>query len=381
MRHRCVALIAFLSILSLAGFVGCGFVGGDPVAPSPPVSPRTPPPEINLVAVQMRVDESMFTSGDTFEAGLRSMMDLASEETELGSDTLVVFPEDIGLLTVLFGQGDTLSTARGLEDGMEKVIRSNLVSVGKNKLFHRVSWPRALFLTFGEGMAEAYFETFSTLAREYGVYIVGGSVALSDASMSPYVPDGIPGAPGEKERRNSADVYNAGAVFGPGGEVLGVTRKANLIELEGPGGLDLVPGDVEAVQPIPTSLGSIGLAICLDGFSPGVLDALGEADILAQPSANPVEWERWQQEEWLESSWTAVVQERRFPYAVNPMLTGNILDLSFFGQSSIVVSDASREESVRGFKDLDDMPGFAAVASDDFEGEVISVRVPHPDHR
>ncbi|MFP4199815.1 MAG: hypothetical protein ACLFS8_00200 [Clostridia bacterium] len=161
-------------------------------------SNSSPPLEIKLVGVQLRVDEAMYRSRESFAERLRAAMERADEEVSLGEDSLVVFPEDVGLLTIMFGQGDLLSEAEGLADGMERVIRSQLVPVGYRKLRHGVSWPRALFLTSGDEMGEAYFEVFSGLADEYDVYLVAGSVALDDTTLRRFVPDDVPGAPGRE---------------------------------------------------------------------------------------------------------------------------------------------------------------------------------------
>lgn len=343
---------------------------------------RPSPDSINLVAVQMRAEESAFFSASDFCVTVETLMAQADAEAGLGPDTLVVFPEHMGTFTVMFDNRSAVEEADDLTQAVEGVIRDNLVRIGWPKLRHWVSWPRALFLSRQGSMAEAYFEVFSALAREYETYIVAGTGSFTDAAMSRYVPDGIPGAPESGWRSNSRDVYNASVVFGPDGAILGVARKVHLIELEGPEGLDFEAGELDRLEPIPTSLGSLGIAICLDAFRDDVLDALEAmgAEILIQPSANPGPWEPWQQEEWLESSWRAVHEEGRFAYAVNPMLTGYILDLGFYGQSAIMTSAPDLIHGMTGYPHTGPMDGFLAVAADDSGQYIIHSRVPHPGH-
>jgi hypothetical protein len=66
-------------------------------------------------------------------------------------------------------------------------------------------------------------------------------------------------------------------------------------------------------------------------------------DTVVQAEANPGRWagnggaNDWQPLDWMGSAWRAVADPTvRFRYAVNPMMVGNLLDLDFDGQSSIL---------------------------------------------
>jgi len=70
-------------------------------------------------------------------------------------------------------------------------------------------------------------------------------------------------------------------------------------------------------------------------------DALG-VDVMIQADANPGRWVTaaqsggWQPLEWMGSTWRAVADPTvRFRYNVTPMMTGNLFDLVFDGQSAI----------------------------------------------
>lgn len=92
-------------------------------------------------------------------------------------------------------------------------------------------------------------------------------------------------------------------------------------------------------------------------------------------------------------SWKAVAADGRFEYAVNPMMAGRVLNLGFFGQSSIIAREgdaAPRRESpgstlpdgpgpvVAGYTDTGPRPGFLAVAPTADRDAVLVVKVPRP---
>jgi hypothetical protein len=66
-----------------------------------------------------------------------------------------------------------------------------------------------------------------------------------------------------------------------------------------------------------------------------------------QAEANPGRWASyqaggWQPLEWMDSTWRTVADPHAaFRYNVTPMLTGNLLDLPFDGQSAITARGAS----------------------------------------
>ena len=103
----------------------------------------------------------------------------------------------------------------------------------------------------------------------------------------------------------------------------------------------------------------------------GRLEAQG-CTVLLQPDANAAPWTapeglppdpaqvRDQPLAWLESSWQ-VTQRTRIRYAVNPMVVGNLLDLTFDGQSAIT-GPAAEAPAPRSYVLTDPRPGFLALA-------------------
>lgn len=329
------------------------------------------PSVIQLAAVQLHVDLDDYWTHEAFELSIRRHMDRVQETADPDVPTLVVFPEDVGLLLVVQGLGKQLAGITSLEEAINRTVRAKLPGVTWTRLIRRKSWVPALLLNRQRVIAETYFTVFADAARDYGMYVVAGSVALP-----PYrIRDGV-----VDWRRGPLEhnVYNTAYLFGPDGLVLGKQDKVELIDLEREEGLDLSAGSVDSLTVVDTELGRIGIAICLDAFSDTVVNRLADlgAQILVQPSANPGPWNEWQQQDWLRSSRKRVAEDGLFAYAVNPMLTGPLWDLEFFGQSGIFSRAADGAEL--GYSLLEPAGGFLSVAADAEAPEILFSAVPHP---
>lgn len=333
---------------------------------------QPPAAEIQLVAVQMQLDLNDYWTREAFERKIRAEMDAVAAAIDPSLPTLVVFPEDVGLLLVVQGMERRLAGIDSIGTAIETVIKANTVPLLWTRLIRWKGWVPALLLNKNKLMAQTYFEVFSAAARDYGVYLVAGSAVLP-----PYrIQDGVvQWQRGPTHQR----VHNTSYLFGPDGLVIGKQDKVELIELEAEAALNLNPGRLEDIRVFDTPLGRIGIAICLDAFIPEVIDSLAEqgAQILVQPSANPGPWNPWQQEDWLRSSHAKVALDGRFPYAINPMMTGPLWDIGFYGQSAIVARGAP--DAGLGYMDMGPMPGFVSVARSADGPEVLVVVVPHPD--
>ncbi|MCD0174941.1 carbon-nitrogen hydrolase family protein, partial [Deinococcus sp. 14RED07] len=207
-----------------------------------------------------------------------------------------------------------------------------------------------------------YLRTCRDLAREYGVYLCCGSAPMPRYSRR-----------GDHLTRTPGLLTNQTVLLDPQGDLIGVTDKIHLTPDEQGGGVDLTPGDPRELRVFPTPAGDLGVAISLDAFRPDVIGSL-EAQgctVLLQPDANGSPWTareglppdpanlRDQPVAWLESSWQ-VTSTTRIRYAVNPMVVGNLLDLTFDGQSGIT---GPHEEAPRprSYVMTDPRPGFLAL--------------------
>lgn len=327
--------------------------------------------EIQLVAVQLELDINDYWTKDSFEQLIRSQMASVAAQTDPAVPTLVVFPEDVGLLLAISGMEKQLAGIDSIEAAIGKAVTSKVVPLLWTRLIRWKAWVPALFLNRQKDIAEAYFETFAAVAREHEMYIVAGSVILP-----PYAIEN--GVVRWDKKPTEHNVYNTSYLFGPDGLVIGKQDKIDLIELEQEAALNLSSGAFANLAVFETEVGNIGIAICLDSFSDDITNRLAElgANILVQPSANPGPWNEWQQTDWLRSTQLMVGGHERFTYGVNPMLVGRLWDIEFFGQSSIAASMQS--EAQLGYTNLAAEPGFIAVAESDSDPEILVVRVPHP---
>lgn len=342
------------------------------------------PAVIGVAAVQAKASVERYLSEDAFREWVDELMERAVASMPADRPRLVVFPEDFAAGLLLMDAGDALDGATGLRGAVAALVRQHFTAVMGQRMRHRVGWVRALALLKAKDVAAAYRRVFAAAARNYGAYVLAGTVLLPETEFDD---------DGGIETRGG-DVFNAAYLFGPDGHIVGRQRKCFLIDLEGSEALDLSPAPVDDLQVYGTALGRIGTAVCLDGFQEPVVERLRaqEVDIFVKPSANPEPWSEPQQEDWLNGVWKAVVEGGLAAYGVNPMMVGNLLDIQFEGQSSIVARDpeavaAAAEElgltlpaadGTLGYTDLEPRRGFLAVAETGTEEEVIRLVLPHP---
>lgn len=328
---------------------------------------------IQLVAVQMGLDINDYWTRAAFEAKMRGLMEQVAQRIDRSLPTLVVFPEDVGLMLVAQGLQDRVGHVTSVAQAIEAAVRANGLAVAITAWWHKLPWVPALYLHRHEIIAKTYFEVFSQLAKEYGVYLVAGSVALPPYRIVNGVVDWRSGFLAPR-------IHNTSYLFGPDGKVIGKQDKVYLIDLEKDGALHLSHGSLDSLRVFDTELGKIGIAICLDAFKDDVVAALAAqgAQILVQPSANPGPWSRAQQVDWMLSSYRKTYAERRFVYAINPMMHGRLWDIAFYGQSSIVAREPGGVSGL-GYAAVGPAPGFISVAASDDREEILVVRVEHPD--
>ncbi len=312
---------------------------------------------INLVAVQAEMSLEHYESVAAFR---QKILTLTGEAlTGLPEvPTLVAFPETIGFPLLLgLDAYPTTKTAPDVFRAAFALARSRWREVLQVAWRSRTFGLTTLYLWRALPAYRAYVDTFAEAARTHRVTIVAGSSFLphieAEAARGLHVAD----------RR----VHNTAFTFGATGTLLGRTHKVYL----NPGaeaGSGLQRGRLGDLYLQETSVGRVGVALCLDGFYSSVVerfDGLG-AQIIVQPSANHASWERpWpgdgalsEGEAWLRYGLRALVQDRlNVRYGVNPMLVGDLWDLSARGRSSLVVNRRHAPEAA-----LEGRPGLLALA-------------------
>jgi len=324
-----------------------------------PTAPRT----FRALAVQPKWSADDFVSADAFRSWLRSQLEMARPHLHPTQPNLVVLTELNGLPLVL--RGSPLAARAGtFERAALLLFLTRLPGVLPVLLRERVSPIRALQLAAWEGNTRLYLHTCRDLAREYGVYLCCGSTPMPRLSLK-----------AGRVVREAGTLTNQTVLLDPQGRLIGATDKVHLTPVEEAGGVDLTPGLLSELRVFPTPVGDLGVGISLDAFRADVIGRL-EAQgctVLLQPDANGSAWTaleglppdpanvRDQTVAWLESAWTATTTGRSIRYAVNPMVVGNLLDLSFDGQSAIT----GRPEDAPDLKSYvltDPRPGFLALA-------------------
>lgn len=315
------------------------------------------------LAVQPQWHAHDFASAAAFRGWMRAQLEMARPHLAPDRPNLVVLTELNGLPLVLRG-APWAARLGTFERAAAALFAARLPRTLPLMRREGVGPVRALQLARADDNVRLYLETCRSLAREYGVYLCCGSLP-----MPRYV------RRGRRLRRERGVLTNQCVLLDPQGELIGVTDKVHLTPDEERGGVDLSPGRLEELRVFPTPVGDLGVAISLDAFRPDViarLEAQG-CTVLLQPDANGAPWTakeglppdparlRDQPVAWLESSWTATTSGQRIRYAVNPMVVGNLLDLTFDGQSAIT-GRAEDAPTPRSYVLTDPRPGFLALS-------------------
>ena len=294
------------------------------------------------------------------------------------------------------------------EDGAPTALMAGLAVLGEASV-DRIGAYAALFgadhldlrtvvqLAATDTAARAFSRTFSDIARDYGVWVVAGNYQppyRQTADAAEVAAFGIPDS-SVAFVATTPLVTNATFLWGPEdahpdapeGErnLLARNEKVPLTEME-LGLLGLAEGPLTGEAAMSNAGWTdvagfrVGFATSLPAFAYGypfgerpgdfdpfadlrasyatAQDALG-VDVMIQADANPGPWAAptdpahggtgaWQPLEWMSSSWRAVADPTvGFAYNVTPMMTGNLLDLMFDGQSSITGRYASARTGVR----------------------------------
>ncbi|ADV66260.1 nitrilase-related carbon-nitrogen hydrolase [Deinococcus maricopensis] len=324
--------------------------------------PSTTPRPARLIAVQPKWHARDFISARAFRRWMHAQLHAAQPHLALDRPNLVVLTELNGMplvlrdapLAVLSGRFRTAAALLALK---------HLPVVLTLMVRERVSPIRAVQLARIDANARLYLDTCRDLARTHGVYLACGSTTLPHYQQRD-----------RTLRRHGPGLYNQAILLDPHGQLISATDKVHLTPDEERGGLDLTPGALRDVRVVPTPVGDLGVATSLDAFRADVIEQL-EAQgctVMLQPDANGSPWTapeglppdptciRDQPVAWLESAWQVTQRGDSIRYAVNPMCVGNLLDLTFDGQSAIT-GPAEEAPRARSYVLTPPRPGFLAL--------------------
>jgi predicted amidohydrolase len=301
------------------------------------------PERVRSIARQQRLPKASKPRGDRVRAAAVQMELVLSGRPEAFIDRiaglvrraveadaqLIVFPEDTGaaLLGMLPGLGGE-AAQRSLADTLRHTAGPDA----------RVADVLAFVGPYVERIVTA---AFSEIARLTRTHIVSGSALV----------------PGD------GWIFNTAFLFGPDGEEIGRHRKCHLLAMEAEWGV--ARGDELRVH--PTTVGKIGLPICMDAtyFETYRILALAGAEIVCVPTADPQLYNFWKARR---GPWPRT-QESQIP-SVHACLVGQIFGMPLTGRSALfapiectpdgsgVIAEAQtthREEVIVGTLDLEAM--------------------------
>ncbi|WP_293909902.1 nitrilase-related carbon-nitrogen hydrolase [Deinococcus sp.] len=336
---------------------------------------RTAHRTVRAIAVQPKWHARDFLSAATFETWMRLQLGAARPHFSQTHPNLVVLTELNGLPLVL--RGGYLAAATGkFQWALILLLLAHLPEVLPILIREKVSPVRALQLARANENAALYIRVCQALAKRYGVYLVSGSAPMPHYRLE-----------GRRLVRVGSELYNQTLILGPQGELIGSADKVFLTPDEQAGGVDLSPGRLSELRVFPTPAGDLGVAISLDAFRSEVINHLAAqgCTVLLQPDANGSPWTgkegiypagtvpRDQPQAWLESSWQ-VTDRGQIRYAVNPMVVGNLLDLTFDGQSAMTGPAQESPSQPRSYALTPPRRGFLALLPWVEEGEPDKLR-------
>ncbi|WP_438870089.1 carbon-nitrogen hydrolase family protein [Pseudomonas sp. L1(2025)] len=229
----------------------------------------------NLLGIQPELFPADYQSLERLHLKLSAYLQKARDQGLINAKTVVVLPEHIGTWLMLSGEKNELYQATHLKDAMNWLSASNplqfarawISAKGANRMddaYLRMKAP---------AMARDYQVLFGGLAKEFGVTLVAGSIALPNPSVSQ----------GQLHIGHGA-LYNASVVFAADGLPIGDPQR-QLYPIYDERGF-IAPGDENQVSVVDTPAGRLGILIGSDSWYPDNYRKLNEqgAHLVAVPA-------------------------------------------------------------------------------------------------
>lgn len=219
----------------------------------------------NVVGIQPFMVPSDYLTNRHFYEKMRLYFKQAQTAGYFRSNTVVLLPEYIGTWLVIAGEKQGVAEAGSITGAMALIVTSNPLKLLRQVFNANGESDRmaaAIFRMKARAMADIYGNTFSRLAKEFGVTINAGSIVL----------------PGPSVESNTimvnldAPLYNTTFVFHPVGAIdAQVVKKSFPISSELPfvkaASVDELP-----VYELPT--GRTALLVCADSWYPAAYERI-----------------------------------------------------------------------------------------------------------
>ncbi|WQG57385.1 carbon-nitrogen hydrolase family protein [Pseudomonas sp. RTB3] len=229
----------------------------------------------NLLGIQPELFPTDYQSLEHLHRKLAAYLQQARDQGLLNDKTIVVLPEHIGTWLFARGEKDELYQATTINEAMNWLSVSNPLSfarawisaTGDNRMNDAYLRMKA------ETMARDYQLLFGGLAKEFGVTLVAGSIALPNPTISQ----------GQLQVGHGA-LYNASVVFAADGLAVGQPQRQFYPIYDERGFIE--PGDENIVSVVDTPAGRLGILIGSDSWYPDNYRKLNEqgAQLIAVPA-------------------------------------------------------------------------------------------------
>jgi predicted amidohydrolase len=254
-----------------------------------PLAASLSPNRVTVGLAQMQME--LTTSAADYA---RHVYALTRTAVERGAQ-FVVFPEYTGapLLGLLPGVQE-LASGQSMQAAINELTGGAQVSVGD------------VFRVVAPAARKIYLETFSTLARKFGIHLMAGSIIL----------------PGEDGK-----LYSYAHLFAPDGRLIGTQRKLHPYTIEREW---LTPGNELDVFDLP--FGRVAMPICMDYtyWETARLAYLKGAEILIDPAADDVG-----DNDWLAARGVRMRVQESPCYGLHVFIVTDLFDLHWRGRSSV----------------------------------------------
>ena len=229
----------------------------------------------NLLGIQPELFPADYQSLERLHLKLAAYLQKAREQGLINEKTIVVLPEHIGTWLMLTGEKNEVYQALHAKDAMNWLSASNpllfarawLSATGDNRT------DDAYLRMKATRMARDYQLLFGGLAKEFGVTLVAGSIALPNPSVSQ----------GQLQVGHGA-LYNASLVFNADGLPQGQPQR-QLYPIYDERGF-ITPGDENVISVVDTPAGRLGVLVGSDSWYPDNYRKLNEhgAQLIAVPA-------------------------------------------------------------------------------------------------
>lgn len=229
----------------------------------------------NLLGIQPELFPADYQSLERLHLKLAAYLQKARDQGLVNDKTIVVLPEHIGTWLMVSGEKNELYQATNLKEAMNWLSASNpllfLRALISAKGDDRID--DAYLRMKAPAMARDYQVLFGGLAKEFGVTLVAGSIALPNPSVSQ----------GQLQIGHGA-LYNTSVVFDRDGLPLGQPQRQLYPIFDERGFIE--PGDENTVSVVDTPAGRLGILIGSDSWYPDNYRKLNEqgAQLVAVPA-------------------------------------------------------------------------------------------------